>query len=71
MEGMLILIAGCLLLILYLSVRLWIAEHDRNLLLENVSIAPVDYGAGWGALLAFLMMMAMLGIAVLWLVGAI
>ncbi len=69
-EGMLILIAGCVLLILYLSARLWIAEHDRNLLMERPVVAPVDYGYGLGLVLAFMLIIVVLGIAALWLVGA-
>ncbi|MGB9592864.1 MAG: hypothetical protein ACPL7R_01850 [Anaerolineae bacterium] len=69
-----ILIAGCALLILYLSFKLWIAEHDRNLLLEHAQIVPAGYGAEMMVLvglLAFLLMIAALGIAFLWLAGVI
>ncbi len=69
MDG--IWIAGCMLLILYLSFRLWIAEHDRNLLLEHAQTVPLDYGAGMLVLLAFLLVMAAFGIAFLWLAGVI
>lgn len=69
-EEMLLLIAACVLLILYLSARLWIAEHDRNLLLERPVVEPVDYGAGLGLLLVFLIVVIFLGIAILWLIGA-
>ena len=69
-EEMLLLIAACVLLILYLSARLWIAEHDRKLLLERSVVVPVDYGAGLGLLLVFLILVIFLGIAILWLIGA-
>lgn len=69
-EEMLLLIAACVLLILYLSARLWIAEHDRNLLLERPVFVPVDYGVGLGLVLVFLILVIFLGIAILWLIGA-
>lgn len=69
-EEMLLLIVACVLLILYLSARLWIAEHDRNLLLERSVFVPVDYGVGLGLLLVFLILVIFLGIAILWLIGA-
>lgn len=69
-EGMLLLIAACVLLILYLSARLWIAEHDRNLLLKRAVVAPVYCDAGLELLRVFLMVVIFLGIAILWLVGA-
>lgn len=75
MKGL--FIAGCALLILYLSFRLWIAEHDRDLLLEHARGVPAEYGAEMLAmqvflsLLAFLLLIGALGIAFLWLSGMI
>lgn len=66
-DGTLILIAGYVLLILYLSARLWIAEHDRDLLQERVAVVPVDYGSGVVFLLAFLVTIVLLGIGIVWL----
>lgn len=68
-DGILILLVGCVLLILYLSARLWIAEHDRNLLLERPVVPAVDYGAVLGLLLVFLITIVLLGIGLLWLAG--
>lgn len=35
MEGATLIVAGGVLLVLYLTVRLWLAERDRELLLER------------------------------------
>lgn len=69
-AGMSLLVGGCVLLILYLWVRLRLAEHDRNLLMKRPVVVPVDYGVGIGLWIAFLITMGLLGIAILWLVGA-
>lgn len=70
-AGMSLFIGGCVLLILYLSIRLWVAEHDRNLLMERPVVVPVDYGIGIGLWIAFLITMGLLGIVILWLVGVL
>lgn len=73
MNGeMLVLMAGGGLLVLYLLVRLWIAEHDRDLLMQGtVRVMQTDYSAGVGLLLALLIVAAAVGIGILWLIGAI
>ncbi|GEM_PF-3578513 len=71
-DGMLLLIAGGVLLILYLCVRLWVAEHDRAILLESRAPAVVpDYGAAVVVGMLFLFCVLAAGIGLLLLMGII
>lgn len=68
-QILLLLIAGCLFEILYLAVRLWLAEHVRRQSSDPAD--PNDAVAQMEALVAALVTMGVLAIAILWAIGLV